>query len=235
MGLDGGTVAADPAGHVYVMWHAFEPGLRGEADRRVWVARSRDNGQTFAEETAASPAATGACGCCAVGALADRRGAVYALFRSATDEVHRDTYLLTSRDEGRTFVGDRLQEWNINACPMSSFSLADTSIGILAAWETEGQVQWTRVDPATGRHVGTFMAPGGIRTRKHPAIAANDQGEVLLAWTEGTGWNKGGDLAWQVFDREGRLVGQPGRASGVPTWSLAAVARRADGGFVVLY
>jgi hypothetical protein len=234
-GLDGGTVAADASGNVYVAWHAFEPGLRGEADRRVWVARSRDDGRTFAMETPASDASTGACGCCAVGLMADRRGTLYGLYRSAADSTHRDTYLLTSRDRGQTFSSDKLQEWNVGACPMSSFSLADTASGVLAAWETNGQVQWTRVDAATGRRSAMVEAPGASQNRKHPVLAANDRGESMLVWTEGTGWNKGGGVAWQIFGRDGRPAGEFGRAPGVPTWSLAAGVARPAGGFVILY
>ena len=74
-GLDGGaSVAADAAGNVYVAWHA---GIgRGEAARRMWVARSVDDGATFARETAVDDGTTGACGCCGMRASSDPRGAV---------------------------------------------------------------------------------------------------------------------------------------------------------------
>src|SRR5215831_6040337 len=43
-GLDGGgALAADSAGNVYVVWHAPAPGAEGEANRRVWIARSTDD------------------------------------------------------------------------------------------------------------------------------------------------------------------------------------------------
>src|SRR5262249_44499167 len=55
VGLDGGgSVAADDAGNVYVTWHAPVPGAKGEDNRRVWVARSTDEGKTFADEKPAS-------------------------------------------------------------------------------------------------------------------------------------------------------------------------------------
>src|SRR4051812_24048189 len=65
-GVDGGgAVAADAAGNVYVIWHApLDPKSEKEADRRVWVARSPDDGKTFAPETDADAPSTGACGCC---------------------------------------------------------------------------------------------------------------------------------------------------------------------------
>ena len=235
VGLDSGTVAADAAGHVYVVWHAGVPGGRGEATRRLWVARSADDGQTFAAGTAASGADLGACGCCGVAAMAGPRGGLYLLYRSAAEGRHRDAYLLRSRDHGMSFTADRLQAWNVAACPMSTFSLASSTAGVLAAWETNGQVYWTRINPASGAHAGIIAAPGPATDRKHPVIAGNARGETLLVWTEGTGWNKGGSLAWQLFDGSGRPTGGAGRAPGLPTWGMAAVAPRADGGFVVLY
>jgi hypothetical protein len=235
VGLDGGTVAADRDGNVYVAWHAFEPGRRGEADRRVWVTRSTDEGNTFGEEVAASPSTTGACGCCGIAALASHEGALYVLFRAATENVHRDAYLLTSHDYSLSFTAEKLQDWNIGACPMSSFSFADTSTGVLAAWETAGQVEWTRIDPRSGRRSANFAPAGSTATRKHPAITANDRNEVLLAWAEGTAWSRGGDVAWQLFDRDGNIVSESGRAPGLRPWSLPGIAARPDGGFVIVY
>ena len=44
-GVDGGgAVAADAGGNVYVIWHAPAPGAEGEANRKVWIARSNDDG-----------------------------------------------------------------------------------------------------------------------------------------------------------------------------------------------
>jgi len=234
-GLDAGTVAADAAGNVYVAWHALGPGAKDEAGRFVYVARSIDDGRTFAREAPASPASTGSCGCCGVAALADRRGTLYLLYRSATEIVHRDTYLLTSRNRGASFTSDRLHEWNVGVCPMSTFALQDAGNSILAAWETDTQVYWLRIDPVTGQRSSIVNAPGSTKNRKHPVIAANARGETVLAWTEGTAWNKGGSLAWQVFDKTGVPIGAEGRANGVPVWGLAAVAARPDGSFVIVY
>ena len=64
-GIDGGgAVAADPSGHVYVFWHAPIPGSKGEENRRVWLARSNDDGKSFDHEKIAWDKPTGACACC---------------------------------------------------------------------------------------------------------------------------------------------------------------------------
>jgi hypothetical protein len=105
IGVDGGAIAADRAGHVYVVWHGLAPnGPADEDHRRVWMARSADDGRTFARETSPYDAHLGTCGCCGTAALADRSGGVYVLFRSAADLVHRDARLLVSRDTARRSV-----------------------------------------------------------------------------------------------------------------------------------
>jgi hypothetical protein len=233
--LDGGTVASDPSGRVYVAWHAGAPGFKGEGDRRLWVATSTNDGKSFTPEIAASPAAKGACGCCGAGALADRIGTLYLLYRSAAEVVHRDTQMLISRDRGSSFTSETLEEWNVGACPMSTFTLAESPSGILAAWETGGQVQWARIDPRTGTHT-RIVKPAGVQTnRKHPAIATNKNGDTLFVWAEGTGWNKGGQVVWQIFDRAGEPIGESVRLPSLPVWGLAAAGVRPNGGFVVVY
>jgi hypothetical protein len=57
---------------------------------------------------------------------------------------------------------------------------------------------------------------------------------MLMVWTEGTGWQRGGSLAWQVFGRNGKPVGDMRVEPGVPVWSFAAVAAKPNG-FVILY
>ena len=240
-GLDGGgSIGADTDGNVYVTWHgigtkeAKGTGKQGEARRRVWVARSEDDGKTFASEAKAWAQETGACGCCGMKIFVDRNRNVFALYRSATESVHRDIYLLRSDDQGRTFQGQLLHKWNINACPMSSMDFAENASVLVGAWETGGQVYWTRITER-GSAADPISAPGEGKGRKHPRLAVNGRGEILLVWTEGTGWQKGGGLAYQMYDRDGRPAGETTRIPGVPTWSFAAPFAHADHDFSILY
>jgi hypothetical protein len=66
-------------------------------------------------------------------------------------------------------------------------------------------------------------------------VAVNGKGETILVWTEGMGWNKGGSLAWQVYDKGGKPTAERGHAAGVPVWSLVAVFVRPDGHFAIVY
>ncbi|TAM81829.1 MAG: exo-alpha-sialidase [Acidobacteria bacterium] len=234
-GLDGGlSVAADKKSNVYVVWHATGT-TPGEAHRRVYLARSADGGRTFAREVAVSPAALGACGCCGMRAFVDGSGALFVLYRAAAEDIHRNMTLLVSTDSGRTFRASEVSAWQLNACPMSTAYLGEGGQRVLAAWEKAGEVYFDRINPATFQLSSSFAAPGQSNDRKHPAVAANSQGQVLLAWTEGTGWKKGGSLAWQLYDQSGRPLGTAGHALGVPVWGLPSIYTTPNGNFTIVY
>ncbi len=238
----GGTLAADDVGGVWVFWHAF---ARAKGDdesvRRVWLARSRNDGRTFAPETPVWEKPTGACGCCGMRALARKKGGVCLLYRSATGNVDRDTFLLASTPGGDApFAGARLHPWRLNACPMSLFGLDDGAAGndTLAAWETAGQVYFSRVPGGRPGAAGPpITAPGPGGRRRYPVIAADPAtGNVLMVWAEGMGWAQGGAVAWQGWDHAGRVLpGLRGRVEGVPPWSLVGVFVRPNAGFTVVY
>jgi len=234
-GLDGGgSVAADLQGNVYVVWHASPPGnQRGEAGRAVFVTHSTDEGRTFEREAQANRSATGACGCCGMRAFADSKGRLYIVYRAA-DEISRDMTLLVSRDHAASFDLETVNQWMIKSCPMSSCAFAESDSGVVAATERDGQVYFNVIEPETLSLSHPAPAPGGEK-RQHPVVAANSKGEILMAWTEGTAWQKGGALGWQLFDKHGKATAEKGRADGVPVWSLPAAYAQPDGSFVVIY
>jgi hypothetical protein len=107
---------------------------------------------------------------------------------------------------------------------------------VVAAWETNSQVFFARVDRPDGTSSPPIAPPGDPHNRKHPALAVNARGEILLTWAEGTAWQRGGDLAWCVFDSSGRPTGTIGRiARGIPTWSLPTAVARPDSGFIIVH
>lgn len=233
-GLDGGgSIAADRDGNVYVVWHGKLPGAaKGEAGRQMWIAASGDSGKTFADEKAAWNGNVGACGCCGTAAFAAKNGDLYLLFRSATEEVHRDIYMLRSSNHGASFEGRLLDRWDINACPMSSMSLVQDGASVIGSWETAGQVFHAPL--ILGKGPARKQAPVGEGKRKHPRLAVNGKGDRLLVWTDGTGWQKGGSLAWEVLRKDGsKDVGAI--SDGAAVWSFAAVVAGGDGRFVLIY
>jgi hypothetical protein len=142
--------------------------------------------------------------------------------------------LLLSPDGGKTFQASVLGPWKISMCPMSTMSLGEETDGsLLAAWETEGQVWYSRISANSTDHT-LALSPAGDAPklgRKHPALVAGSKGSgLLMAWTEGTGWERGGSLAWECINS-----GNSGRAEGVPVWGSVTAIAEPDGSFTVIY
>ncbi len=224
------TVTVDDAGNVYVFWHADPV---EDAQRRVYMAVSRENGALFDLPRAISPPAEGACGCCGLRAATDGAGVVYVSYRGAAENIRRGMRLLTSTDMGRTFADQLVDPWELNACPIATTTLSAGPDRTLVAWETDGQIYVADVD----RLDESWSPPGEAEfRRKNATVAANDRGDVLLAWGDGPGWQSGGTLHWQVFDRTGRPRGDAGVGpSPIPARSVPTIAVRADGSFVLVF
>ena len=234
-GLDGGgSVAADEQGNVYVAWHAPKDG-EGEENRYVWVTRSTDDGQTFGPEVAANTAPTGVCPCCGMRIFAGE-GGVFILYRGATKMVNRDMHLLVSKDNAESFEDAKTHPWKIGKCVMSTAAFGSGADAVVAAWETREQVYFTNFSANAAHASPEWAAAGEGRNRKHPSVAVAQDGRFLLAWTEETGWNKGGAVAWQVYGRDGRSrEGESGKSDGLPAWGVPAAVALPNGSFRVLY
>jgi hypothetical protein len=240
MSLDGGgSVAADRNGNVYAVWHALATDAEpDELHRAVYVARSKDDGRTFEPERRIGPETGGVCGCCGLKAFVGQKGPLEILYRSADELGNRNSMLLVSADHGQTFKTQTLGVWHSSTCPMSTAFLDNGPDNKLAAlWETQGQIFREFIDPerldAAAKPV---PADGTNGDRKHPAFALSRPNgfRFLLAWTKGTGWAKGGGLAWECTDlRTGTK--NSGELPGVPAWSLVAVVPEIDGSFTIIY
>ena len=233
----GGSLAADSKGNVYVAWHALGQELaKGEDNRKVWVAISNDEGKTFAAEKSAWNENTGACGCCGLRGFADLKGNTYFVYRAASEKINRGMYLIQSADQGKSFSGVQMDNWKIDTCPMSSEAFAEGRSGVYTAWDTQGQIYFARIQSGKAAVDTPKAAPGHGGNRKHPALAVNKNGDVIVVWTEGTGWNRGGDLAWQVYDKFGKATAESGRRqAAIPVRRLPTVVAEPDGRFTILH
>ncbi len=229
-GLDGGaSVAASAKGEVFVVWHGAPAGAApGEINRRVFVLTSGDNGKSFAAPKIANGEDPGVCACCSLKTFVSPKGELLTLYRAARSMTQRDMTLMSSRDGGATFQHRTVGPWAIKACPMSSASVISTGGTMRAAWEAEGKVFTALLDDASDAL--------GVSEEKsrHPALAVNARGETLVTWSEGTGWQKGGQLAWVVLDSEGKPTANRGSKAGVPVWGFTAAFAEGDH-FVILY
>lgn len=117
---------------------------------------------------------------------------------------------------------------------MSSMALGESLDGPVAAWETMGQIYFATI--AVEKPGSPTSPPGRPGNRKHPAIAVAPDGSILLAWTESTGWAKGGSLVWRLFSPSGHPTDIEGRVEGgIPVWGLPSVVARPDGGFTIFH
>ncbi len=103
----------------------------------------------------------------------------------------------------------------------------------MAAWETAGRVHLGKFSDVEWKP--DLRAVGPLKGAKHPRLATNGRGETLMVWTEGTGWQRGGSLAWQIFDAQGTPTDDKGKRDGVAAWSYATAYARPDGDFVILH
>ncbi|MDZ4406247.1 hypothetical protein [Prosthecobacter sp.] len=228
--LDGGaSVAASAKGEVFVVWHgAPADSGPGEINRRVFILKSTNNGQTFAAPKIANADDPGVCACCSLKAFVTPSGELLTLYRAARSMTQRDITLMTSRDGGETFQHRDVGLWVVNMCPMSSASVITTGKNTRAAWESEGRVFTSLLDTTSD---AVAVSPDKAR---HPALAINSRGETLVSWSVGTGWQKGGQLAWLVLDSGGKPTSNRGLKPGVPVWGFTAAYAEGDR-FVILY
>lgn len=233
----GGAITADSDGNLYAFWHSSGSSVPdGEEYRTVFMVQSRDAGDSFSMPRSISPASLGACGCCGLSALAEPKGKLHVLFRSAGQRQNRDMVLLTSTDGGVSFQETSTDPWKATQCPMSLPSLAlGSGNALLLSWETGASVKWSRLDakPPTGHNP---KVPTGTGKRKHPVILQNSQGITLQLWSEGTGWQKGGAVEWQLFDTNDHAIGTVHRTENLPVWGRpAAVVLPGDRDFLVMF
>jgi hypothetical protein len=233
MHLDGGaSVAATPQGRVCAMWHAAPldtPKGSGEQARRVYVSESADNGATFTDERIVSAATDGVCACCSLRIQSAADGGFHALYRHASGES-RAMQWLHCEAKGE-FTRQEVQAWKINACPMSSSFILPTGDAMLAAWETESAIWMQRLEADSA-------APQKIsdKNSKHPCLARNKRDETLITWAIGTGWQRGGTLAWSLLASDGKEIATSGKThTKVPMWSYPATAHVVGIGFVVIH
>jgi hypothetical protein len=229
-GLDGGaSIAASAKGEVYIVWHGAPAGAApGEINRRVFVLKSIDNGGSFSEPKIANADDPGVCACCSLKTFVNPSGELLTLYRAARSMAQRDITLMTSTDGGATFQHRNVGPWAISACPMSSASVIAEGTQTRAAWEAEGKVYTSLLDATS-----EALAVSEDKSR-HPALAVNAHGETLVTWSIGTGWEKGGQIAWVVLDPTGEPTTERGVKEGVPVWGFSAAYAEGEK-FVILY
>jgi hypothetical protein len=189
---DNFALTASKNGTVAVIWMAGA----------LYINRSEDEGSSFspALKLEADP-----CECCGSRAHYTEEGTLSILYRDKANN-DRDMYLALMPDGKQEFTYVKLSQtpWYINACPMTGGFLSSDSDGLVAGWETRGQVYFARLDEQ-----GQHLDPGEILVAeqgKYPVVLRIAGAATLVAWKSGS------QLEWQRFDADGTPQGQRGSA-----------------------
>lgn len=245
----GGAVAADDAGNVYALWHAFGAD-RNEQTGHVYLSMSKDDGQHFAPAKIID-SGKGTCACCGMDAAATNKK-LYVLYRSAKDGTARDANLLISDDKFRAFREVSLNHWQANGCPMTLFGFAHDGPEFIAAWEKSDGFSLGKIansscielPPPSGlkpKRTGATGSMGAGPSQKFPAIAVDNNGTMLVACVVGSSWGKGGTLKWSVANadaKDGNSAGDAASATGrapLLPWSFGAAVTLSPNRFAVIY
>lgn len=238
-GVDGGSALVfAPDNTLYAVWHAPEkPNDPSESSRKVFIARAKNGDYEHFDKIVSdpAPAGRGACACCALSAFATNDH-LYVLYRCATDQVHRDIHLLTFDDDLNCIEDQTLNTMTANKCIMSTASFAQGKDNLYAAFESDTNIFIHRLHSPSVTNDGITKPIEGVGDRrKHPRLAINRDGTILLAWTEGTSFHTGGSVAWQFFSPDLQPLTEISHAPGLPAGSQPAAISKPDGSFVILY
>ena len=217
----GGSIAADQKGNVFVAWHGRgHSKIEGEPGRGIFLATSGDQGKTFTKEVEVKEAPPGSCACCGMRVLIHPMGQLHLVYRGVQQKM-RPMIDLWSNDGGKTFQKIVFNPWEIEACPMSSVDLLPMKDGILIASEQAGDIKLNR-KPLGQSTLNPLSDQFPKWKGKHPSIATDPTGNLLVTWAEGAGWAKGGTLRWVILDKNGGLIAgnESGKQPEIPVWSF---------------
>ncbi len=229
-----GAVIADGKGTVYVFWHGLtKPGP--ENTRQIFQAKSEDEGKTFTKAKPVHNNVIGACACCTIAGTIDADGRLYLGYRNSLEGGTKDSYLLISNDQGKTFTGKMLDPWPDAGCPDSIYSLTSGTSGVFVAWNTLGRAYFAKA----GEESNKIAAQTTSKLSRRPVLASNSKGEMLFEWSEGSPRQlsrETADLAWQLYDKNGKPVSERKvLPAGVAKWSFPGVYAKPNGDFVIFY
>ena len=193
---------------------------------KLFAMTSNDGGRTFADWRELNPL-WNPCDCCTTAITYGSTGELALLYREETGN-QRDIYLVLWDQSKNELTRRRISTtgWEVSGCPMTYYTIAPTTTGYLAAWPTQGQIYWARLDSK-----GNLLPPGEIKTsgrngmRTGLTILSGKENTILLCWNDGT------RLHWQLFDGQANQIGSPGELAS--KGKGAAAVSLNDGSFLV--
>ncbi|HZN33445.1 MAG TPA: hypothetical protein VFB80_06475 [Pirellulaceae bacterium] len=213
---EGFSLAADDSGNVTACW------MSG----KLYANVSHDGGRTFGPTVEIDPSFD-PCDCCTTSATYAADGRLALLYREETNN-ERNMFLVQWDQKQNVATRTRVSTtpWNIDACPMTYYSIVPQGDGFVAAWPTKGEVYWARLDGQ-----GTLQSPGEIKT---PGQSGMRSGVLTLTDTSGNtlvAWKKAEQLGWQLYDAQGRASGKTASAKSRGSGAAGVVSK--DGRFLL--
>lgn len=168
------------------------------------------------------------CDCCTTSSDYGADGRFAVLYREQTGD-DRDMYLgLFDPDRGSQPTRTRISAtpWHIDACPMTYFAIKSVPGGYLAAWPTQGQVFFARINQD-----GQVLAPGEIQT---PGKTGMRMGLLVIGSFDDTlvAWKNEARLEWQRYDTAGRPIGSLSSTDSPGNWAAGVAV---DEGRFILF
>src|SRR6185369_14193921 len=187
---DNYSLATDGNGKVAVFWMAGG----------LFYNLSKDSGETFAEPVKIANADT--CECCASRAFISTDGTLNCAYRDKANNI-RDMFLLSQPKGQSAFTKEKISvtPWEVKGCPMTGTFLTGDKNGLITAWETKGQVFFTRSD-RNSRSPSPKEIAAPVRGGKWPIALIAPDHSVLLSWKNGT------TLEWQLYGANDKPVGE---------------------------
>ncbi|WNM59808.1 sialidase family protein [Candidatus Nitrospira allomarina] len=176
------TTASD--GNVYLAWRKVLAG----AVRETVVSRSTDNGKSFSppvivgndqwvyEGCPHRPATMGV----------DQQGRLYVTWYTEGPDDTPGVYLAYSDDQGKTFTPRRVLNMSKGTFPDHPQLAVNREGHLLVSWEEQSPVRREIVFTYSLDRGQTFSPPKKLNEKKakSPAVALNDQGQAVIAWSE---------------------------------------------------
>ena len=175
---------------------------------KLFTMVSRNGGVTFTDFRELDPGIS-PCACCTTSATYGADGRLALIYREETNN-ERDIHLALwdqscDSKPSRTRISGT--PWKIAACPMTYFTIVPSAKGYVAAWPTQGEIYFARLDKD-----GAVLPPGEIKT---PGTNGMRTGVLALSAADGAtliAWKNKDTLGWQLYDAQSAPQGNPGTA-----------------------
>jgi hypothetical protein len=181
-----GTIAVDRKAQVYALWTDTRDMTRESDFAKVFMAVSRDDGQSFGKDAEVFPGDV--CPCCQLTAFVDSRDRLFIGSRQVEGTL-RDSTVAMSTDGGRNFsarqriVGE--QRWSIEGCPLKPTSVAAEGGNLYATYFSGGEspagAYFVRSTDGGANWSAPMLAHPGALTSDAPVVALAG-GTLHLFW-----------------------------------------------------